>query len=1583
MSETLKQWWDTGTQWLDNALGNIIPDVIEKPLRSFDYYAVRPVVRSTLAASQDAGTLLTWIGSENWKSLTGQQKEMGLGESWDKWRRQFIYGSGTSDMGTGYRPGGQAFQSSLAGIQDERARVGSHAFTFGRAAAYPLVKIGVINEDDFTHKIISGTIDAAVVIKNPVDPFNRIPGFRPGTTAATSRAGVGGVRITNLEDFTRVFDDLQTRVEIAKQSGSPLTAAQKADLDQLQSLTQNLTATATKNVNLPNGTVRPVAAFDAAEVWGKWKPLLDEAMDDAYNKIGLVQDVLPTFIKDNFTAWKTSAAGTQWATDLLQKVRSGQLNAGELWRTVLNQEGILSAKILVDRLKNPQTDITDVFNILDEARASFNSGYNLRRIGQKAFDTLRMGQANILKTASQKRGYQVLEVLPESTKIGFTDVEQSARNLDNIMGAFGFEYAERNMWLDRYAQAMVGGTKDDFFAFMRDFEKNAIRAQLGKYTKVGSQDPLLTETQIEAFSSWSQKLRDEVMGFVYDDISTDVPLPYIESGSQGPLRTSQLMADDYYVIPPQIIDQVLRLQTGMGKLVETIKQTDAALVAQTYDGARNLISGYMTNYWKPSAVIKFGHTLRVGTEEVFRVNLSGIMEHPMEWFFSVIGQRLRTDAAGNRIPLRIANVQKFWKQYAKVEDELLQALDLQQKAANGATLTPAQTKLVGRVQELTDQLDDLDARVPNETYEIYNSLIGPRSRGAWLSATNEYAPAMINMRRRGAVQFPERVNAAGQPANATARRAWVNGLTHELSDMHSMPDYQRIAQQALESSDKLTINGQTLTIAQHIKNGAVHPFTGQPLANNIDAVKLWLYSGEGRQYFTGYFDNTANLKPQYKNGGYDNYSVASERADLIFEKDIMHHTGGDPKLLEVIATGLFGGQRAVFKLATGRGTASPNLLAYLSDDFINAPYAPRRVRNFPTNELQVEGPQSTLQKLNNGLNYLYRAYFEGVYGSVSDATARGPAWRANYWNRMEELVRFMSPDEAQKVLQSAEKAKLGRARIDRISVQVALAKGEGTLEAADKLAGAFATKATNDLLYKGNRSSIAQQHKVFFPFLSSFVEVFSTWAKLASQSPRIIRNTAQFLESAEDEGYIYRNQYGEKVLEVPMTGRLAQLFLGRDTSPIGNFTINLKALNVIGQMRPGVGPVVQYFVDKITPQRENYDWIREWMSPFGTPKLGEGGLVQPFIPRSVNDFLSTFGTDEAKFGDAVKLFFGDPKQKEYYEKGVVRMHQYLVNNYVDKYLGKDGLEQSYEDAEEAMLKLQRYRAAMAALGPAAPITNWVAKTKYGNTDLGVLLSDLSKKEQAAIENGQPIYTAFNQWLDQWGELVWVYSGRITKATVGGLQATREWQKWAGDNKELLDKYGSVAGYFGPQSGEFDIDVYRQQYDNDRREVNNLEEATKQSHQRMGDFVYYRFLESVPVDQRTSSIFRAQRDELVNTLQQDLALWERPSERVVTSNQRTRDQLSDLRAISQDPQYQGNELVRAVKEYFDIRDQSLDNFLAANPKVTVESWVRDSKASLPIRQHLEQNVAPYLVSKYPQFLQLWDRVLSAEFAAVTE
>lgn len=1648
-----KNWWEdttskigekyrAGVSWADRALSNITPDVIEKPLVGIIDYAIKPVVRSSLAAAQDANTLLVWTGSEQWKTLTRTHKpDESVGEFFDKFRKQFIYGSGTADMGTGFIPGGPAAQIAAAGIQEERARVGSHSFTFGRAGVYPLVKLNIISEDDFTHRIISGTIDLGVAIKNPVDPFNWLPGFKPGTTAKTSRVGVGGVRIATYEDFTKSFNALEDRVISAQQSGTKLNPSQASDLKQYQTFTQNLTPTVNRDVLLSSGQRYQFKGFNTQEVFDVWKPRIDEALGDAYNKIGLVRDVLPTIIQDNYTRWKQSAAGTQWATDLLQAVRSGDLDAGELWRTVLKREGILSAKSLVDNLRNPATDVRDVWNILDEARASFNSGYNIRNLGGTAMDTLRMGQANIIKTATQKRGWQVLETLPESTRIGFTDIEQSARNIDDLLGTFGFEYAERNMWLDKFAGVMAKGTKDDFFTFMRDFEKEAIGKRLrelsgqitqeeqtltraleaqtrqaaGKTLKRAEQRlvadipnltakaqaarqaakntaTILTDDQIDALTSWSQKLRDEVMGFNYNDLSTNVPLAYIEPGFQGPLRTSQLMADDYYVIPPQIIDEVSRLNTRFGSFVGKQKAKDgiASAPAKTYDAARNLTIGYMTNYWKPAAVIKLGHTMRVGVEEAFRVNLSGILEHPMEWVLTVLGRKLQVDASGNMIPRKIANIKKFWNTLEEAQQQYNDALFFQSEQLRGVTLTPAQQKLVDAVDELEARVTDLEARIPNEEFEIYNSLIGPRSRGAWMSATNEYTPTMIQMRERGAVQFPERIDAAGNPTPNSTRQSWVNGLTHELADMNAMPDYRRIAQRSLDQTDKITINGRTATIARHIANGEIHPYTGAPLANDFDAVKLWLYQGEGREFFDAYFENIANLKTSYRNGGYDNYAVASERAELIYDTDIMHHTGGDPQLLEVIATGKFSGQKAIFKQSSGRGVASSPLSDYISGTFIDASYAPVRVRVFPRMEMvdpnmsfSAKGFRNTLNKFNSALNVLYRGYFEGIYGRTSDFIARGPAWKANYWNRMEELLQFMSPAEAQKALDNAKKARVSPARLDRLSVQATLANGNGTVEAADQLAGAFATKSTNDLLYKGSRSLLAQQHKVAIPFLSSFVEVFTTWSKLTSQSPRIIRNTANFVQTAEEEGYIYRNEYGEKVLELPLTGALARIFIGKDADPINNFTVNLKGFNLVLQMRPGVGPVVQYFYDKIFPDPNNFDQLREFISPFGSPRVEEGGLVSPFIPGSINDFLSTFGTDEARFGDAIKAFFGDPAEKDYYRRGVIRMHQHLAQINGEKYLGRDGLEQSYEDAREAMNILHRYRAAAAALGPAAPITSWIAKTKYGNIDLAVLLSDLSLKEKEAISAGQPSYVGFGKWLDQWGELVWVYSGRITRGNIGGLQATREWQNWAKENSDLINKYESVAGYFGPQTGELDIEIWRQQYETEFRGVQDLEKATEQSHQRMGDYLYYKFINSVPMELRKTQQFRTQRDSLINDIQKDLVLWLRPSERTIDIDKRTRTQIDELRAIANDDRYQGEELVKAVKEYFDIHDQSLQNFLKANPKVTIESWVNDNKSSMAIRRHLTEVVAPSLVAKYPGFISIWDRVLSNEFAPVTE
>ena len=173
-----REWWDSGNKWIDNALSNLLPDVVEKPLVAVQEYAIKPAVRSALAASYDASTLLTSIGSDIWKRplgrSTGADAELSRGERFDKFRKQFIYGSGTSDMGTGFMPGGAAMESALQGIQDERARVGSHAFTYGRALAYPLVKVGVINEDETEPKNLSFESAAIFTVQDGFRLYNNL-----------------------------------------------------------------------------------------------------------------------------------------------------------------------------------------------------------------------------------------------------------------------------------------------------------------------------------------------------------------------------------------------------------------------------------------------------------------------------------------------------------------------------------------------------------------------------------------------------------------------------------------------------------------------------------------------------------------------------------------------------------------------------------------------------------------------------------------------------------------------------------------------------------------------------------------------------------------------------------------------------------------------------------------------------------------------------------------------------------------------------------------------------------------------------------------------------------------------------------------------------------------------------------------------------------------------------------------------------------------------------------------------------------------------------------------------------------------
>lgn len=1605
------QWADKGYRWLDNvvtqAAKDITPDVVEKPVVSatkksvsaIQDYLLKPVIRPALAVSMDAGTIFEYLLASNYEGLFQPSKARerarreGTFGLFTQLKDQLIFGQGTSDLGTGYIPGGEAFRRSQQQILEDRPRVGELPFTLGRAAAYPGVKLNIYNQDSVIYRAISGGVDMVKAVKNPVDPFNWITPLRPATLETS--VATGRTKVVNKAEFAKAFDSLENDVLTVAEEISinprPLTAAEQVKARQYGVLTQRTVPTLNRQVADPllPGATKTVQSYEPGLVYEAWRPDVEAALESSLNNIGAVRDIAPTMIRNNYQRWRESGQGTAWAQELFDGIRSGELNAGSIWRTMLNREGPQTAALLVQEITNPNATVADVWRILDEALGSFEPGFNLRNIGRASFDAVRQGDGNVIRFGAQKAGevirgatekvgvegvgFRQFELLPESTRIGLTDVHQSARNLDNLMGAFGFDLATRDDFLSKFFVAS-SGTKDELFKFLSDFEYQAIGDKLRQITIPFTNRQVLPDDVIRELTSWTKKLADEIRLYTVDDLGNSVPLPWLDGDGIGPNRLTQLIGDDYFLMPPEMVNEMVRLTGVVGAFLKGAEQAPVVgRGVKLYDDAVRGMQNYMSNYWKPSRVAKPSHLIRVVPEEVLRGMASGVFEHPMEQMLAMVGGTLRRDAAGNVIKGKIPNVVKMHKKLDELENLLNELTQYKKAAAAGTALTKKQAKLVAREAEIVQDIADLSAKIDAEPQAIWDVLIGPRSRGAMASSTGEYAPVYSQLQRRGIMQIPDK--------NITVQRnAWVKGVTQELVDMAYNEDYRRIAALRLFDGDLVTINNVTADINTHIANGVIHPYTGLPLSNDIDAVKLWLFQGEGRQFFDRYFDNIAGLKPQYRAGGYDNYSVASERVDTILNYDIFWVTGFDQPLLDLIATGEYNGARAVFRQPTGRGLVSDDLTDYLRNTFIDAPHAPRKVKFFPQRMLAEPGvaPRRGLNPL-NGLQRLYGFYFEQAYGRASDFFARSPTWKANYWSRMEELVPSMTLADAQKTVAAAKKARLTETRIERMEIAARLADGTGTLPGAEILAEQFATRATNDLLFNANKRSVfGAQHRLLFPFFEAFREVTGTWLRLAAMNPRIIRNVGSFVSDTESAGFVTTTEDGRKVFEIPMTGKVASSIIGYDKPIIRNFTVGTNAVNIALQLRPGVGPTIQYFVDDFAPATPDYDWLRSFVSPYGQASPVETFLPIPTQLGQVSQLAKLVpGLKDSEGVQQLLDWLSGSESNEYKQRALIRAHDYLLNTQPDVYQGVEGFSQAFDDAEQIANKVTAWRGIIAVFGPGAPLTTWVTETKQGSIDTAIVMDDLRRLEEEFRKQGRPSSDAFSAWIEFWGEDVWALTGTITKSNIGGQVASKEFNQWVSQNAELVDKYPLVAGYLGPRSGERSFEAWVQQTQAGRREIKDVVESSEESQQRFGNYLYYREKDKFSEEQLKTEEVRQYLANKLTEIEERLPLFAPPGEARLEVKQRNRRQIAQLRTLAEDPELQDSAVVQDLRTYFRVLDASIQNAIKANPTITVQNW-RNARAARDLRRYIESSIAAPLIKNNPAFRDVYEQVLSYEF-----
>lgn len=1564
------------------------------------YEGVKAATRIAAGISKDAETLFDWsIGQPFARTFDwvpgvdpgGSMRLEGesLGDYYRRFGRQFyiaqaaqeaIRGRGFGgETDQGFFPGGEAYAESQAAIAENRPIVGSNVFTIGRGFAHPFVAANIIPENGLVYNLISGTVDTAKVLANPFDPFNWIAvGAVEAGIQAGARTALAGPRLTAKKGFVERFVKLEDEViQLLDPSGAlpnPATLSPE-DARKVETFTRLLDApnspgrTYSKPITSGPAQGRNLDTVEANELYDLWKTAYDENYLAVTSKVGLMPGENVGLIETRYTQWRNSADAYETMTELAAAVRRGDVSVDDLWRSQFHREGYLTAAQLHKVMSDPASTVDDYWTILDEAVMSLSPAtrVDVNTLGAGTADRIR-GLPYQIKIAAGNKGVTLFEMMPEDLVVRFDDINGSIRNMDQVMTILKYAPEERTEWLTRLAGALEGRNSGALFEWVDEFtEEGFYRVLL---------DNGIADKEAREVTSWAKRAYAENRGTgVVDDLGNMVPLPWIDGLGYGPLRNTNLLKDGITVADFRVFQQLVDASQIRGRLKNVIKEIPGGEKAVTAEEAfRDFALWYSSRIWKPTRVMSGRHAIRVIPEETLRALASGIFENPAELFAVMANLSLRNDAVGRDLTKTALQLSRM---AGKIEDVAARVDELaywESLVARGQTLPSDEMAQLAELPALRAQLQQLQDEYDNVSPALMDAMLGGRNRAGTGVALGEPTHREHVLYTQGIVQYPHRIeNPEG----------WTRGIAHDLGDISTNAEYRRVASGQLLPDDRLQVDDVWDTIDGHIAAGRVHPYTGQPLANDIHAIKLWLYQGNGRSFFENYWTKVANKAPQYDGGGWDNYQTASQWIDYA-QKDLMDSTGGDSRLLDVIITGQVNGERAFKRNASGRFEATPIMRELLDDFRDNAPHAPARVKDWTP---RISGGRSELfrpitDKMGAAWEKFVDAYFVGFYGRGSDFIARNPTARAAYWRKMEELLPMLTPDEAQKVLDEARNARLFPARLRRLEESAAAAAGEATAKDATEYANYFAVAWTRNLLYDSNKRSLfGNQHRLMFSFFESQREVTQTWMRLLSLNPRAFRNVAAFRETAIDEGWFYYNDDNRLVFEIPASAAMVKFLTRGQVSPVKNYTVGVDAVNIALQMRPAFGFVVQAFVDRVTPRSSAYDWIREIALPFGSPEyetLRPSELVFPPWVNQISGGVASALEKMPVVGDvaagATRFVTGDASETRQYQTYYARAMQYLVNNYQDKYSGADGLQLLGEDARDMADGMLAMRGFAAGMGPGAPMTEWLATTQYGQVEVGVLLEDLRDREQAARDRGEPSHVGYGEWIDTWGDMVWVYAASLTQSALGGQIASDEWQAWADGNQGFLSSYPLTGGFAGPDRGEFSLDVYSRQAEADRWIRKDPLDTIRQAQNKWGNYLYYRFRDQFSDEEKKTPIFKQLDADKAQEIRTMLPGWMPPGLQREMRQAGLTSQIDELRRMSNDETVTSS-IRPALKEYFDSVDLLVKTAQQAGRDVTSVNWAT-AKKNKDIRDLIRDTVFPTIRTKYPDsgFVRVYEQVL---------
>lgn len=1135
------------------------------------------------------------------------------------------------------------------------------------------------------------------------------------------------------------------------------------------------------------------------------------------------------------------------------------------------------------------------------------------------------------------------------------DVAQSLKNLSNSMVAFGVK-AERRQellgeFLDAYNQnrGALGGLSKQYRNIMEEsltahgVPPEAVKQMLdgwiefGRNIKFGANK--MADNQIVS-DNFGAEFFDETGALAHGPFSTAAILPEVAKHTlvlPDPRRVRRVMNEDpvfkhMFGTTGWAFGRVEKVSGKIGKVVKKDITFGKGWFDPADYGKQRLpfaaIEALQQEIWRPFILMTGGYAVRNMTDSALRLRMRADLSrgafHPLDYIMLAMNKKAFGDIEG--------------MDFDTARKTILQAKDEYGEAVNAS-------------------LRELDPRAVAAQ---------ERWTGLW-----EFAP------RGNTQEFIKGVaDEVGLLASDEIAKMIAAGddTTEILDFLQNNPRGQRIVrdlQEMWRNVELTPVNGGPSRI------GTID-FTGPRAKDNLIF------------YIEKY------LAPRIRETTGGNQSLI----DVIANNEFIDATGQTRKAFNATANGNFYGNTDEFYDEVARLVADPG--SNLKDVY------KRRVELDPRKIRRQGVKRPGVKRVAETADHLVDSFFAHLFTKNEAILNRSPAFRRFYYNEVGTLFDLLEPGSARtlrnRILNVAKERKVdvsttrkankfiekyvGDKPLARRIINAASGKadttGQRTLDEIDSIAKGYALDSTRELFYNASsRSNFTDILRIIAPFGGAWAEVMRSWSKIATANPNNLKKAAVSVRGLRDsgvegegKGFFYRNPTnGEYYFNVPWSRELAPFFGGYvggglgfltagvpgaivgaaalggggaaistqlgDVSPVAS--IPAKSLNMGTQIVPGFGPVVQIAATQILGAYPKYDDFVDLLAPYGSP-----GLSQLF-PAWLQ-----------KFADAVQA---DPESSRVF--GDIYIETLAALSTTGKYdlTDQNDVLKMDNDAKDKAKWLLILRSFGQFIGPGRPEIDFKIETEQGDviaTELSRIYYDMRDKNPS---------TATLDFLNIFGDDVFMYITGKTRSNVSGLEATNDFGNWERDNLDFKATYPDSYAWFAPDGSIFDFRVWSRQMQTGERERMSGRERLDMAQQILGRALVRDAQSKMPDDPTDE-----QEQWLKDTKAAVEQLLPGYKKRDININV-TYAAIADLTEAANDPMVDDEPVAKALRAYFAERDRFIQEAIEIHD-LSGEKSLKTAKKMKYAREEL-RSLALSLIDMYPTFARVYDSVLSYE------